>query len=87
MTRQIVANGKTYSYSTHAMERIEQREIHEEWIIECIESPDFMSVDRGGNDLYHRVITTHEGMVHPLIVVIKEESGTIITVMEDTQYQ
>ncbi|MBI5671392.1 MAG: DUF4258 domain-containing protein [Chloroflexi bacterium] len=83
MNTQIIANGKTYTFSNHGVERALERGIKESWVIEAIESPDKVTVDRGGNDLYHRVITTVEGWVYPLIIVVKEADGIIVTVMED----
>ena len=81
----IHANNKAYTVSPHAAMRMVQRFIPEEMIIEALENGT-VTEQAHGSDLYERQI--YDDALEAVIVVrvvVDEETGTIVTVIDDTE--
>ncbi|WP_293449181.1 DUF4258 domain-containing protein [Persephonella sp.] len=70
-----------FKFSKHAIQRIKERNIKEEWIIEAIKIPDEIVEVSDTEHRYFKIIKDFDNRV--LKVVLNPESNIIITVYFD----
>jgi hypothetical protein len=74
-----------YRLSDHARKRLQQRKIHEKWIIAAISEPDSLEIDGEDGTLMHALKTVPEKGFKRLRVIYNEttEPFTIVTAYFD----
>jgi len=77
-----------FSLSSHAKERLQQRQIKEEWISRALDDPDFEDIDPNNNTL-HRVwkrIPEYSNLAMRVVYNPSTKPVKIITVLFDRGY-
>ncbi|WP_293444321.1 DUF4258 domain-containing protein [Persephonella sp.] len=70
-----------YRFSKHALERIKERKIKKEWVLETLKNPDEIIEESYTEHRYYKVIKDFGNRT--LKVVLNPESSIIITVYFD----
>ena len=70
-----------YKFSKHALERIKERKIKEEWILETLKNPDEIIEESYTEHRYYKVIKDFGDRI--LKVVLNPQDNIIITVYFD----
>lgn len=70
-------------YSRHAQDAIQERKIHEEWILNTIDFPDYVEVGIDGNEHYIKAITDFKGRFLRVVINPYVFPKRIVTVFFD----
>ncbi|MHB0876048.1 MAG: DUF4258 domain-containing protein [Anaerolineae bacterium] len=70
-------------FSAHARDMLAERQIPEEWVRRCIESPDRSAPGKDGNMHYFKAIGERGGRVLHVVVNLKAEPKRVVTLFFD----
>ena len=76
-----------YEFTLHSIDVIREREIHETWISDALNNPDWNTVKEDGNLHYFKNIAENNGRVLHVVVNHNVYPKKIVTVYFDRKYK
>ena len=76
-----------YEFTLHSIDVIREREIHETWIADALNNPDWNTVKEDGNLHYFKNIAENNGRVLHVVVNHNVYPKKIVTVYFDRKYK
>jgi hypothetical protein len=72
-----------YIFTAHAKDMLREREITEEWVLQCIQNPDKSQLGDDGNMHYLRLLAERDNRILHVVVNENVEPKRIVTLFLD----
>lgn len=72
-----------FNLSLHAQDMLKERNIHEEWVWQTLNNPDWENIGIDNNTHYFKSITEHEGRILHIVVNPHGSLKKVVTVFFD----